>query len=152
MPAVGLTFVRSIANDINVPIYETKSGSVVVNENMSENIVLDKKITTSITFNITEASGYPLVYCSVGDYSCGTRGYSTNPVSIASELNGKTIDCNAGDQLIVAAQTKTSTCVDLTINGDCNYSEVDYNEQTWYTVVEGPQTLTIKTSNNGAPY
>lgn len=105
----------------------------------------------SITFNIIEASGYPLVYCSVGDYLCGTRGYSSNAVSITSELNGKTINCNAGDKLLVAAQATASGCVDLTINGDYIYCELAYNEQDWYTVVEGPQTLVIETSYNSAP-
>ena len=134
--------------------YTTQSASVIINEDTTENIVLElSSYTASITFNIIETSGIPLVYCSVGDYSCGTRGEVSNPVSIASELNGKTINCNTGDNLLVATQSEgLSCCVGITINDEWgDHPEYPYVEQDWYTVVEGPQTLTIETHKVNAP-
>lgn len=43
------TFVRNSGNDLNVPIYETKSGSVVVNDNTTLDVILEEISKKTLT-------------------------------------------------------------------------------------------------------
>lgn len=58
MSSTSFTFERNESFDINGSKYESKSGSVIVNDNMSENIVLNK-IRATVTVEIEQCSMEP---------------------------------------------------------------------------------------------
>lgn len=129
MPAVGLTFVRNRVNDINVPIYELKSGSVVVNENTTLNVELEKRKATVIFSSMS--------------------GKETNALYIHVYLNGNliktisdstdipfTVTCDIGDVL-----TTQGGVVQYYFNGEY-YEATTSTGGTTHTITEYNNTIT----------
>lgn len=77
--------------------------------------------------------------------------YSKLP-SISTQLNNKTVNCNAGDVIEVSA-ISIGHAVILSLNDNSSYNdwgEGDY-AKTYYTVVEGSQTVTIDSHLTNSP-
>lgn len=113
----------------------------------------------SVTFNVIEDTGTKIIYYHLGDETIGTdinssdaySMYSKLP-SISTQLNNKTVNCNAGDVIEVSA-ISTNRAVILSLNDNSSYAqygEADY-AKTYYTVVEGSQTVTIDSHLTNAP-
>ena len=129
MPSRSLTFSRNRANDINVPIYESKSGSVVVNENATLNVELEKRKAT-VTFS--SMSGKE---ANANDLEVYLNGNLIKTISDSTDIPF-TVTCDIGDVL-----TTHGAVVQYYFNGE--YYEANTSTAgTTHTITEYDNTIT----------